>query len=354
MKILATMLTSAAFLALVSPAMADDVKAQTGSAGGLTDHSAVLRGQLSASGLSLSTYFQYGQSSYDFQTAPASVLFSGTLTVKSGITGLAPNTKYHYRIVATGLFGTTQGGDVSFTTNATGTTPSGSAGGVQVGTTTVSTDDVVSTDTGGPADLGDDSGATPQSGETPAAPAEPELGQKVVAGAASGTVGVKSPGASGWSTLAGNAPVPVGSMVDARRGAVRLVTALPGGATQTGTFHGAMFQVRQAAGAHGMTDLVLHGGSFAACKAGAQKAGVTAAGHRSRVVRRLWGSDHHGRFRTRGSNSIATVRGTQWVTTDRCDGTLTSVKRGTVSVRDLRRHKTVTVKAGHSYLARAR
>jgi hypothetical protein len=32
---------------------------------------------------------------------------------------------------------------------------------------------------------------------------------------------------------------------------------------------------------------------------------------------------------------------------------LTTVKRGTVSVRDLKRRKTVTVKAGHSYLARA-
>jgi hypothetical protein len=32
---------------------------------------------------------------------------------------------------------------------------------------------------------------------------------------------------------------------------------------------------------------------------------------------------------------------------------LTTVKRGTVSVRDLKRRRTVSVKAGHSYLARA-
>jgi hypothetical protein len=38
---------------------------------------------------------------------------------------------------------------------------------------------------------------------------------------------------------------------------------------------------------------------------------------------------------------------------DRCDGTLTTVKRGTVAVRDFRRKKTVAVKAGHSYLASA-
>jgi hypothetical protein len=32
---------------------------------------------------------------------------------------------------------------------------------------------------------------------------------------------------------------------------------------------------------------------------------------------------------------------------------LTKVRRGTVRVRDLKRKKTITVKAGHSYLARA-
>jgi hypothetical protein len=38
---------------------------------------------------------------------------------------------------------------------------------------------------------------------------------------------------------------------------------------------------------------------------------------------------------------------------DECDGTLTKVTRGTVQVRDLKRKKTIIVKAGHSYLARA-
>jgi ferric-dicitrate binding protein FerR (iron transport regulator) len=41
------------------------------------------------------------------------------------------------------------------------------------------------------------------------------------------------------------------------------------------------------------------------------------------------------------------------LTQDRCDGTLTTVKRGTVSVRDFKRRKTVSVQAGQSYLARA-
>jgi hypothetical protein len=48
------------------------------------------------------------------------------------------------------------------------------------------------------------------------------------------------------------------------------------------------------------------------------------------------------------------VRGTRWETIDRCDGTLTKVERGTVVVRDFRKRKNVVLKAGKSYLARAR
>jgi hypothetical protein len=39
--------------------------------------------------------------------------------------------------------------------------------------------------------------------------------------------------------------------------------------------------------------------------------------------------------------------------TDRCDGTLTRVKRGTVVVRDLRRSRNIVVRSGKSYLAQA-
>jgi hypothetical protein len=39
---------------------------------------------------------------------------------------------------------------------------------------------------------------------------------------------------------------------------------------------------------------------------------------------------------------------------DRCDGTLTRVRRGVVRVTDFRRHKTITLRAGQSYLARKR
>jgi hypothetical protein len=47
------------------------------------------------------------------------------------------------------------------------------------------------------------------------------------------------------------------------------------------------------------------------------------------------------------------VRGTIWTTADRCDGTLTTVRSGRVAVRDLRRKKTVSLRRGKRYLARA-
>ena len=53
------------------------------------------------------------------------------------------------------------------------------------------------------------------------------------------------------------------------------------------------------------------------------------------VLGSLWGNGK-GKFRTNGKYSSATVRGTIWLTQDRCDGTLTTVKRGTVSVRDFK------------------
>jgi hypothetical protein len=42
-----------------------------------------------------------------------------------------------------------------------------------------------------------------------------------------------------------------------------------------------------------------------------------------------------------------------WSVTNQCDGTLTKVTRGEVSVRDFRTRKTVTLFAGQSFLARA-
>jgi LCCL domain len=90
-------------------------------------------------------------------------------------------------------------------------------------------------------------------------------------------------------------------------------------------------------------------GDFSACPKRSTKS--ARAGGQSKVVRQLWGNGH-GNFETKGRYAAATVRGTDWLTADRCDGTLTKVVRGVVQVNDLPKHKTVSVTAGHSYLAK--
>jgi hypothetical protein len=64
-------------------------------------------------------------------------------------------------------------------------------------------------------------------------------------------------------------------------------------------------------------------------------------------------SNVHGRFTTRGNSASGTVRGTEWLTTDYCEGTSVRVVRGAVLVTDLRRHRSKLVRAGHSIFVAA-
>jgi hypothetical protein len=155
-----------------------------------------------------------------------------------------------------------------------------------------------------------------------------------------------------WGITAAGAELPVGATFDTRRGAVSLRTAGCRGRLQTGKFGGGLFTLRQPRSACGRVDIYLRGGSFKSCRhVGSRHAGRTAGASAARRVRRLWGRDKGGRFRTHGRHSQATVRGTRWLTVDRCDGTLTKVTQGAVSVRDFVRRRTVLVRAGHTYIA---
>lgn len=60
------------------------------------------------------------------------------------------------------------------------------------------------------------------------------------------------------------------------------------------------------------------------------------------------------RATVRGKHSIGAAFGTKWITEERCSGTFTKVLSGTVRVLDIGRKRTVLVRKGHSYLARAR
>jgi hypothetical protein len=233
-------------------------------------------------------------------------------------------------------------------------------------------------------DQGDDAGTTTGGATTtapttpapaaPAAPApttqgaatttetapEPQLNHTVALTATSGTVLVRVPGAGTTQPLTAAQALPTGTRVDTRAGEVTLTAAIDAhGTLQTGRFSGGVFEVRQAA--RGYTELVLVGGHWAACakpsaKATARSAYVggraMTAKKKKKPIRRLWGSDEHGRFQTRGSGSVATVRGTRWLTEDSCAGTRTTVTKGAVDVRSKRTGRTVRVTAGHSLLVR--
>jgi hypothetical protein len=185
----------------------------------------------------------------------------------------------------------------------------------------------------------------------------PVLGKVVNVVPVSGTVLVRLPGTNKFVKLAAGQQLPVGSIVDARKGVVRLTSAAnASGATQTANFYDGIFVIKQ--GPNGLTDLALTGGSFARCPTvRARRSAFDSRRRRKRsssaTIRKLWG-DGSGKFQTTGRYSSAAVRGTIWLVADRCDGTLTKVRKGTVTVRDLVRKRTVIVKAPKSYVARKR
>jgi hypothetical protein len=183
---------------------------------------------------------------------------------------------------------------------------------------------------------------------------EVALGTSVGVATAQGAVVIRTSEGREVETLPAATAVPVGTHVDARFGTVELTSAVDAdGTMQTATFSGGIFEVTQPSAGHGITRVELLGGKWGVCHAQAatRRGGATTA-RTQKAIRSLWGSDNKGRFETRGRNSVATVRGTRWLTEEFCDGTRTTVRDGAVVVRDLTTGKSTMVKAGHSYFAR--
>jgi hypothetical protein len=182
--------------------------------------------------------------------------------------------------------------------------------------------------------------ASPTPSPTPTPLPPPVAGKNVNATPKAGKVEVRLPGSNHFVDLADARQLPVGTTVDATHGTVTLMAAGGGVAD----FFGGIFKISQSRGARPLTTLALteplncpRGNAISAAK--------------KKKTRRLWG-DGKGAFRTTGQYSSATVRGTKWLTQDRCGSTLTRVVSGAVTVRDFIRHKTAVVRAGKSYTAR--
>ena len=281
-------------------------------------------GSINPESLATTAFFEYGldpayrgpgasTTLYD-QSTPAQQIGSDTAnhTVSASLSGLVPGALYHVRLVATNSVGTTLGPDQTFTTPAA------------------------------------------------PAPAPPVLGQTENAQPVTGTVFIKSPSGA-FVRLTGAEQIPSGAQIDALHGSLQITTATgQKGKTQKGVFGGAIFKLTQArAGASkGLATLALVEGafagapSFATCKKASKASDATAAAVSKKVLQLLHASAH-GKFRTSGRYSAATVRGTVWTVADRCDGTLTHDVTDSVAVNDFVHHKTIILHAGQSYLAKA-
>jgi hypothetical protein len=105
------------------PAPGPEVK--TLAAANITRNSADLNGQLNNIADNTTCNFEYGSTSAYGNTTPAQTAppaaGPGWMTFTKNVTGLTPNTTYHYRSVCQNSTGQSQGTDMSFKTSASGT-----------------------------------------------------------------------------------------------------------------------------------------------------------------------------------------------------------------------------------------
>jgi hypothetical protein len=210
-------------------------------------------------------------------------------------------------------------------------------------------------------------GETPPPGVTP-----PVLGRTAVARPTSGTIRIRRPGTKLFVLLDEAEPIALGTEVDSRDGTVAIffVTTKDGKTASTSIGQGRVLVTQPAEIDRGQRPgrLTLSG-PLAGCTARKVTARERAVRRGGRVVARAARTDKppagrrikvraKGRIKTQGRHGSAIVRGTRWTMVDRCashpsPGTLVSVQEGVVAVRDFAARKTINVRRGERYLARA-
>jgi hypothetical protein len=311
--------------------------AVTGPARDVTATSAVLTGTVTPDDPPTRFFFEYG-TTVAYGTATPTRLIrdeddDDAVAVSAPVAGLQPATTYHFRLRAAERERVVAGGDMAFTTAPAPAAPA-------IPTPVAPAAPAI---------------PTPVAPTVPTAVPAPVLAEQIVVEAVAGVVRVRPPAAPVARPLVGSEALAVGTVVDARAGTAQVTTAVDrSGTVQSVLMREGMVQIRQAARGGGIVELRLRGADFATCARSARRARAALAARRRRSPRRtLWAHETRGRFRTRGRNSVATVRGTTWRTTDTCRGTTTSVTSGSVVVRNLRTGQRVVVRTGGRYLARS-
>ena len=166
----------------------------------------------------------------------------------------------------------------------------------------------------------------------------------------------------GFVPLKGVATVPVGSVFDARRGGLALraaVNAPPKGSVvrrRSARFRAGVFAIRQAR-AQRLSRRTITARAVLASPAGAERPCRVAGPAKGTVVRSLTMTAGRGFRAIGGASRTVAVKGRPTVTvTDRCDGTITTVRRGRgrVSVTARRGGRRRVVRAGDELRVRAR
>ena len=167
---------------------------------------------------------------------------------------------------------------------------------------------------------------------------------------------------SGFVSLKGVASVPIGSTVDTRKGEIAMESAANGFAggdrrarRQSARIRAGLFLIKQSRAKRRATTrerrksisvdigLLSPPRAEAICQRGPAKGIVRTM---SMVVK--------GNYRALGGASTATARDATFNTTDRCDGTLTEVGKGRVSLKVKGKPKPVVVRGGSAYLSKAK
>lgn len=178
-----------------------------------------------------------------------------------------------------------------------------------------------------------------------------------------GEILIKLPGTDTFVPLEKNAVVPLGTVVDARQGVAVVTWAKPDGSTYSARFWAGVFEIKQTTGANPIGEVKLRDdlvGKASTARA-TNAAGIASAPaqfdawiakkkKQGKRKNKVWG-EGKGNYRSSGSNSSATVRGTVWLVENFQNATRTYVRSGIVDVRDFKRRKTIRLRKGKSYLA---
>ena len=295
-----------------------------GPAQDITTTSASLEGTIDPRNLTAEAWFEYWPAAgdpKDAESMPVLPVAAGLVeeSLAADLTGLAPQTKYSFRLAATNELGPEPlySETASFSTATPPVVPA-------------------AVDPGLP---------------------DPTAGENFNVDPLQGVVKVKCPQQPGASKIAVPTQVPLVCLIDTSQGTAKVTTSKGDGAgTQSANFWGGTFGVDQNAAHDWDTELHLAG------RLKCEKRKGTAAKKASRRSfkrgrrgggRKLWGSGK-GNYSTSGSYGSASVVGTTWLVADRCNNsTFISVFEGTVWVKDFVTGKTPILEAGESYVAKA-